>query len=203
MIKAIIFDFDGVLADTYNISFQIATQLHPNITKQDFLNIFMGNVYVTAGVHFTKKDIPIFFEKLKQAFTSKHFFAVRPMLEKLGERYKLFIISGTIDDNIKHFLQLGNLGGYFQKILGATTHRSKVERFKIVFRDYNLAPKECLFITDTVGDIVEAREANVESVAVTWGFHNEQLLLDHNPLAVAHSPEELVTVIEKLSQQQP
>jgi len=200
MIKAIIFDFDGVIADTYDISFQVATQLHPNITKQDFLNIFMGNVYKTAGVHFTEKDIPIFFEKLKQAFTSKHFFAVRPMLEKLSEHYKLFIISGTIDDDIKHSLSLGNLGGYFQKILGATTHRSKIARFNMVFDEYNVAPEECLFVTDTVGDIVEAREANVESIAVTWGFHNEQLLLDHHPKAIAHTPDELVTVIEGLSQ---
>jgi phosphoglycolate phosphatase len=200
MIKAIIFDFDGVIGDTYDISFQVATRLHPNITKQDFLNIFMGNVYVTAGVHFTEKDIPTFFEKTKQAFTSYNFFAVQPMLEKLSEKYKLFIISGTIDDNIKHFLALGNLGGYFQKILGATTHRSKIARFKMVFNEFNVTPEECLFVTDTVGDIVEAREANVESIAVTWGFHNEQLLLDYHPKAIAHTPDELIIVIEALSQ---
>ena len=199
MIKAIIFDFDGVIGDTFDISFQVAKQLHPNITQQDFLNYLMGNVYEKATVQFTEKDIPIFFEKQKQAFTSKNLFQVRPMLDKLSEKYQLFIISGTIDDNIKYFLSLDNLGRYFQKILGATTHRSKVERFKMIFSEFSLAPEECLFITDTVGDIIEAREANVESIAVTWGYHSEKLLLNQRPRAIVHNPNELLTVIDKLS----
>jgi len=198
MIKAIIFDFDGVIGDTFDISFKAAKELHPNITKRDFLNYLMGNVYEKATVQFTEKDIPIFFEKQKQAFTRKNLFKVQPMLKKLSEKYQLFIISGTIDDNIKYFLSFANLGRYFQKILGATTHRSKIERFKMIFNNYNFAPEECLFITDTVGDILEAREANVESMVVTWGYHDKKLLLRYHPQAVVHNPDELLTAIDKL-----
>jgi len=199
MIKAIIFDFDGVIGDTFDISFQALKQLHPDITQQEFLDYLMGNLYEKATVQFTEKDISIFFEKQKQAFTSKNLFRVQPMLDKLSKKYQLFIISGTIDDNIKYFLSLGNLGRYFQKILGASTHRSKIKRFKMIFSEFNLAPEECLFITDTVGDIIEAREANVESVVVTWGYHSEKLLLNQRPRAIAHNPNELLTIVDRLS----
>jgi phosphoglycolate phosphatase len=199
MIKAIIFDFDGVIGDTYDISFQVARDIHPNTTRRDFLGLFMGNVYETAAVFFTGKNVPLFFEKQKQAFTGKNFFAVQPMLEKLSKQYRLFIISGNIDNNIKYFLECGNLGGYFQRILGATTHRSKAERFKMVFRDYNLTPGECLFVTDTVGDIIEAKEVNIRTIAVSWGYHDEQLLRNQQPLTIAHTPDELVSIIESLT----
>jgi len=115
MIKAIIFDFDGVIGDTFDISFNAAIQLNPNITKDSFVDLFVGDVYKKALELFSQKDIPIFFEKQKKAFTRKNFFPVQPMLEKLSQRYKLFIISGTVDENINYFLSLGKLNKYFKK----------------------------------------------------------------------------------------
>lgn len=199
MIKGIFFDFDGVIGDTFDISFKAAVQINPNITKESFLDLFVGDVYKKAFTLFSQKDIPIFFEKQKEAFTANNFFPVEPMLKKLSQQYKLFIVSGTIDDNIKYFLTLGSLDKYFQKILGATTSRSKLEKFKMVYEGFDLRPEECLFVTDTVGDVVDGKEANVYTIAVTWGYHSEQLLLDHKPSIIVRSIDELLATIEIIS----
>jgi len=195
MIKAIIFDFDGVIGDTFDISFNAAIQLNPNITKDSFVDLFVGDVYKKALELFSQKDIPIFFEKQKKAFTRKNFFPVEPMLEKLSQRYRLFIISGTVDENINYFLSLGKLNKYFQKILGATTSRSKLEKFKMLYNEFNFRPEECLFVTDTVGDVMDGKEANVYTIAVSWGYHSEKLLLEHHPSAIVHSIDELLVTI--------
>jgi phosphoglycolate phosphatase len=50
-------------------------------------------------------------------------------------------------------------------------------------------------VGDTVGDIVEARQAGVPSVAVTWGWHSEERLLAASPDVVAHDPQELVGIL--------
>lgn len=199
MIKAILFDFDGVIGNTFDISLNAALQVNPNITKESFLDLFVGDVYKKAMTLFSQKDIPIFFEKQKESFTTNNFFPVEPMLEKLSQQYKLFIVSGTVDENINYFLSLGKLDKYFQKILGATTSRSKLEKFKMVYDEYNIRPEECCFVTDTVGDVMDGREANVYTIAVTWGYHNEQLLLEHNPSTIVHSIDELITTIHTIA----
>ena len=199
MIKAIFFDFDGVIADTYDLNFQINKQLYPDVTKQEFLDLFMGNIYSKKNKKFKKGDMSMFFKKQKQKFTKDNFFPISTILKKMSQQYNLFIISATIDDNLNHFLKLGQLNNYFKKILGATTHKSKTKRFKMIFDKYNFLPEECLFVTDTVGDILEAKEANLDSIAVTWGYHNEQLLINYNPKAIAHFPKELISIIKSLS----
>ena len=198
MIKAIIFDFDGVLGDTYDISFDIMKTIDKNLTEQAFKDHFKGNVYRENKIKFEQKDIPLFFEKQKQRFTSKHLFPLKKVLEKLKKNFQLFVISSTIDENVKHFLEIGNYDRFFQKILGATTHRSKVRKFEMIFKQFNLKPEECLFVTDTVGDIVEAKEINVKTIGVTWGYHEKELLLDQKPLAIAHNAEELLNIIDDL-----
>lgn len=198
MIKAIIFDFDGVLIDTYDISFDIMKTIDKGITEQNFKDHFNGNAYKEERIKFKQKDIPIFFKKQKEKFTSKHLFSIKKVLKKLSDNFQLFIVSSTIDENIKYFLKIGNYDKFFQKILGATTHKLKVEKFKMIFSQFNLKPEECLFITDTVGDIIEARKVNIKTIGVTWGYHEKELLLKQKPFAVVDNAEELLEIIDNL-----
>lgn len=76
MLKAILFDFDGVIGDTYAINYGLSKMFDPNISEQDFQDHHNGNVFTEPKIHFQEKDIPIFFEKQKQQFTKKCFFPI-------------------------------------------------------------------------------------------------------------------------------
>jgi len=199
MIKAIIFDFDGVIGDTYDISLKVAKQLNNNITEQEFKDLFIGDIFEKYKQKFQPKDIPVFFEKQRELFTPQNLFPVKQLLQNLQKRYQLFVVSGSADENIINFLSLGNYGHYFQKILGSTTHRSKTEKFSMIYEKFHLSNKECLFVTDTVGDITDAKEANVKCIAVTWGYHSEDLLRKQRPTAIAHTIGELQNIINDLA----
>jgi phosphoglycolate phosphatase len=198
MLKAIIFDFDGVIGDTYHLNFEISKIFDKNLTEQDFIDHHKGNVYEAPRIIFQPKDIPIFFKKQKQKFTVEHLFPLEKILIKLRKKYRLFIISSTKDENIKHFLKIGNYDYFFEQILGATTHKSKIEKFKMIFAQHNLKPAECLFITDTVGDIIEGKKVKVKTIGVTWGYHEKKLLQSQKPYAIAHNPDELLKIIGNL-----
>ncbi len=200
MIKAVIFDFDGVLGNTYDINHDLSKSFDSEMTEQDFIDHHKGNVFDEPKIKFKKEDIPVFFEKQKKMFTKDHLFPLRKVLEEIENKFQLFIISSTTDENIKHFLELGGNDKFFLKILGATTHRSKIEKFKMIFDQYNLLPEECLFITDTTGDIIEARNFDIKTIAVTWGFHKKELLLEQKPFAIIDTPDELLECINKCSQ---
>lgn len=198
MLKTIIFDFDGVIGDTYKINFAICKEFFPDLTDQEFKDYHNGNVFKSNIMTWTADDIQKFFEKQKRQVTKAHLFPLKDILKKLQKKYRLLVISSTVDENIKHFLSIGNYSRFFQKIFGATTHKSKVEKFKMIFKQYNLKPNECVFITDTIGDIKEARQVKVGSIAVTWGYHGKELLADQKPLAIIQKPDDLLLTIKKL-----
>jgi phosphoglycolate phosphatase len=196
MLTTLIFDFDGVLGNTYQINFSVSKFFDPKISEQDFKDHHNGNVFEKPIIQFKDSDFPTFFKKQRRMFTEKELFPVTRMLQKLSKGYTLFIISSTSDENIIHFLKLKNLDTYFEAIHGATTHLSKTHKFKMIFENYNLDASQCMFITDTIGDIKEAQKVGVKSIAVTWGYHDEELLAKEKPYKIAHTPAELVQIIE-------
>ena len=65
----------------------------------------------------------------------------------------------------------------------------------MVFEKYNIGPDDCVMITDSKGDILEAREKDVESIAVTWGFNNYDVLLSGEPFRIVRLPDELPNAV--------
>lgn len=199
MIKAIIFDFDGVLGNTYELNFSISKEFYPEITEQDFKDHHNGNVFEQHKIPFMEADIKPYFTRQKAQFTKAHLFPLKKVLVALSKTYKLFVVSSTMDESVLYFLQLDNYHTYFEKILGATTHRSKSAKFHMIFEEYSLTPAECLFVTDTIGDILEANKVGVRTIAVSWGYHGEELLIKYNPVAIVHDEKELLQSIKSIA----
>jgi len=45
MKKIVLFDFDGVLVDSYDYSYRISKELSPKLTEDIFRELFEGNIY--------------------------------------------------------------------------------------------------------------------------------------------------------------
>ena len=48
-----------------------------------------------------------------------------------------------------------------------------------------------LFITDTLGDIIESNKVGIKSVGVTWGYHTKENLSKGNPFFIAENFDDL------------
>lgn len=198
MLKSIIFDFDGVIVETYNMCFNLTKENYPDITEKEFKERFFGNFWENATSSEKKLSGIITYEKRYKNAIDKEI--IHPImfesLKKLNDKYKLFIISSGGENNLKYFLKKNNILHFFEKILGRDTHFSKIEKFNMVFNEYNLTSNDCIFITDTLGDILEAKEVNLKSIAVTWGFHEMEILNNGNPHKIIHDYDELLPSIE-------
>ena len=53
-------------------------------------------------------------------------------------------------------------------------------------------------ITDTLGDLREASAVDLKTIAVTWGYHDEETLRKGNPAALVDNPAELAPQIESI-----
>ncbi len=198
MLKAIIFDFDGVIADTFQMCLNIHRDNKRNITTKLYRDFHNGNVYESKVLKFTEKETKNFWKCYCDNVSSKHLFPVKEQISQLAKKQKIFIISSTTECVIADFLSSTGMKKYFQKIMGVETHKSKVEKFKMIFKEYRLEPKECIFVTDTLGDLREAKKVGVPTIAVTWGYHGKTRLKKGSPNLMIHDFKELVPAIDKL-----
>lgn len=203
MKKAIIFDFDGVIVDTFNFSYGIYKQVQPTLTEEQFRSWFNGNIYDKLDQD-EKQNIPqvsdedfwpAYVASIENQAPNSYLAAA---IKKFSQQYKLFIVSSTETEVIKTYLDKF-LPGIFIKIYGADIEKSKVKKIQMLCAEYELSPDECIFVTDTTGDIVEGRKAGVKSIAVSWGFHSAVSLASESPLAIVDRPESLYKTVEDVT----
>ncbi len=67
-----------------------------------------------------------------------------------------------------------------------------------MFEKYNLNPQDCLFVTDTLGDLIEAKEVEVNSIGVLGGYHQRERLERGEPKKIIKSLDELISLVDKI-----
>lgn len=194
MIKALIFDFDGVIHDTFEIGYSINKEIDPDITKEEYIDIFMGNLYAHKRIN--PKKSRLFFEKAEKRYKGlKIEENIKENLVKLKEKYMLFIVTSTKESILKDYFHENNLFSLFTDILGYETHKSKEYKFGLLLKKYGLKKEECVFITDTLGDILEANLVGIKTFAVNFGFHDEEVLKKGNPAKIISGFDEIEKLI--------
>jgi phosphoglycolate phosphatase-like HAD superfamily hydrolase len=75
-------------------------------------------------------------------------------------------------------------------------HFLKTEKFKILEKEFYISSNDSIFITDTIGDIIEAREVGYKSIGITGGSHCRKTLVTEKPVCIVDSFLELKKNLE-------
>jgi phosphoglycolate phosphatase len=197
--KLIIFDFDGVIVNTFEMALNISTKINPGMTLEKYKSFFAGNFYshdLKDEAEIDGKKIKYFDEYAKGIQSEKTEEIIKEQIIELSKKYSLAIVSSTISPVIKDYLVKEGLDQYFAEIYGSDVHKSKVEKIKRLLSEYNIDPEDAIFITDTTGDIKEGRGCGVESIAVTWGYLPKEELVKEKPFIVIDNPELLIKSVD-------
>jgi phosphoglycolate phosphatase len=73
---------------------------------------------------------------------------------------------------------------------------SKDRLFRKLLKDKNLASGEVLYVCDELRDILAYNKVQVKPIWVSWGFEMKEAIKSGYILFSAHTPEELITIIE-------
>ena len=117
-------------------------------------------------------------------------------IKSLSKKYNLAVVSSTSSSYIKSYLEERNILSNFSDILGSDFILSKLDRIKNLLKKYKILQKDAVFITDTLGDIIEAKKCDINSIGVTWGFHERQTLEKGNPFAIIDDPRDLIKAVD-------
>jgi len=202
--KYVLFDFDGVIADSWQVAYDTAKTVFPSIQEKSYRSMFEGNVYEAHEERVAKEKperaadedwfsiyTPMFEEK------ARLFPGIEKVIEDLSHDYILIIVSSTITSPIQGFLERHHIGRYFSEVMGADVHTSKHEKIQMIFKKYETSAKDCVFITDTLGDIREAKKAEVGAIGVAWGFHTKETLKEGEPFRIVDTPSDITASVRE------
>ncbi len=197
-IKTVIFDFDGVIADSVDIktrAFAYLFKEYPQSVRDEVVKYHLENGGKSRYVKFKyyyenilkKEYTDETGEKLAAEFSEFVFEEVVrcpyikgaiEFIENNHENYYFFIVSGTPDGEIKAIAEKRGISKYFKEVLG--TPAKKDEWVRYILHKYNLLPDETVFIGDAYDDYKGASENGCRFIGVNSGGHNpfEKLKVD-------------------------
>ena len=178
--KIIIFDLDGVILDSIDFVREYMFYKYEGMTDKDFKNIFLTNFWdgLNNFREIARKEYTIHEEYSKNSRANNKdviiFKKMKESIEYLSKKYLLVINSSDRKNDIIERLRFNNMLDFFDFIAGEEVSKNKTEKFNIILEKYNVSPREVIFITDTIGDIIESDKVGVDSIAVTWGVHSRE-----------------------------
>jgi phosphoglycolate phosphatase len=209
----IIFDYDGVLADTLDDLLQFGQEACNKLGVQHFVTIDdLANLEVMSFATYGQAcEVP---EHLVDQFVNLclHSFAEQDaapaifpglgdVVRNLSANHQIAIVTTNTSQNVNTFLAQHGLDGIIDAVYGVDTPGSKAEKISLaVGQLIDQGEQAAVFMVgDSLSDLRAAKEAAVTSLAVTWGHQNLNVLLRGNPDYVVNFPQELITVIEQLN----
>lgn len=213
MIKAILFDFDGTLIDTNQLTFDglqfLAARYRGEKLPVAILKSLIGKpLHVQLGsVHPDKVDL---MERQFQIWY-KHNHHQKAKLfpgvnELLSDLEKTAYTMAIVTNNNRETLEMGLKHMGIDKYFHHHVTRDDVEETKPhpegLLKSLNtlgLNPDEVIFVGDTDNDIIAAYNAGVTSVLVGWS-EIDQKKLTVLPDFTIDSPEDLLVILDHLCQ---
>jgi phosphoglycolate phosphatase len=207
----IIFDYDGVLADTLDDLLQFGQEacnqlgVKHVVTKND-LNDLEVMSFATYGracevpEHLVDEFVKICLNSFVEKKSSPAIFTgLSNVISYLAVNHSIAIVTTNSSQNVNAFLVKHGLEGFIGAVYGVDSPGSKAQKIAMA-RDQlvNNKKQEAVFMVgDSLSDVLAAKDASVRSIAVTWGHQSLENLLRGNPDYVVSSPHDLIQVVEQ------
>lgn len=207
----ILFDFDGVLADTLGDLLQFGQEACDELGIQhvatpndlDSLEIMSFATYgrqLEVPEHlvdeFVRRCLVKFGEKKSPPDIFKE---LDEVIRELSAGNVIGVITGNSSENVRAFLVEHGLEKCVHAIFGVDSPGSKAEKISLAQNQFAVRNEAVFIVGDSASDIHAAREASVKSIAVSWGHQSAETLIRAKPDYLVCSPRELMEVITAYS----
>ena len=185
VIKAILFDMDGVLIDAkewhYEALNQALNHFGFNINRDAHLSTFDGLPTKRKLETLTKSQglpegLHDHINQLKQKYTiqyshkyCKPTFNHRYALSKLSKKYKIAVCSNSIRNTVKTMMELAGLNSYLNLIISnqdVVMPKPDPEMFIKAIDSFSLKPEECLILEDNENGILAAKASGAHLMKI-------------------------------------
>ena len=204
-----IFDLDGTLLDTLedladSTNYIMRQFGYPERTLAEVRN-FVGNgirklLERSAPKDTSSEEIDRMFEQFKAYYgehcadKTKPYDGILELLEKLREQgVKLAVVSNKADYAVKALCEQ-YFSGFFDEAVGERTgvaRKPAPDTVNEVLKNLQIDKSQAIYIGDSEVDVQTARNAELDCIAVDWGFRDMAVLKEAGAETIVSTPEKL------------
>lgn len=211
MIKAVLFDFDGTLADTNPLIIRTFDETFAALLPERTMTMkeiydCIGPTLEQTGEKYFPDNPAVFVEHYRKLNDKYHddmieiYPGVVQMLTELQKKgLKLAIVSSKRRDFVIRGLIQTKILEFFDYIVAGDdvqNPKPHTEPFEMVFNHYGVTASECLMVGDNSHDIDGAKNAGIKSIAVGWAFKGKPYLIALNPDYIIDDTMEIIKIME-------
>jgi phosphoglycolate phosphatase-like HAD superfamily hydrolase len=197
--KQVILDFDGVIADTFDFHLGKINDLYEvGLTAKEYFDIHDGNFHANTNEKIASLDFTNYGRLVgeEQSGVPPFPYAIDSVRE-LSKMTKLHLVTSGWEAQIFPFLRHHDIFQDFSSLKCADLSTSKHEKLEQILKSEISTPENFIFVTDTLGDLYESHAVGIETIAVTFGFQDEERLKIGSPNFIAHSWPEVMCIIKE------
>ncbi len=214
MIQGIIFDWDGVLYDSFGYYYKFLKILaikegkkFPFKSLNDFRERMPQNfpeAVKILGIESNNpyKDYKALYVKHMDAHNILLFNKMKHLINKTAS-LKFGIASSGLQSIIEEVLEKNKMTPKFQSVIGYRNGAIKIkpapDMLLICAKEMKIKPKNLIYVGDFYTDIMAARNAGMISIAVTWGYSAKEILKEEDPDFIAEKPDDIWKIVNKLN----
>jgi phosphoglycolate phosphatase len=209
-VKVLIFDFDGTIADSFEVVLNITNQLasefgYAAAQPEDIPHLKnLSSREIIKQSKVAPFKIPFLVRRLRgelnhQIHHLQPIAGIKPALFALQHQgYKLGIVTSNSTENVVAFLKMQGLEAVFSFIGSGLALFGKGRIIQRLLKHHHLNPADVLYVGDETRDIEAAHKIGIKVIAVSWGYNSSPVLAAEQPDFLIHHPEELLQVVQNL-----
>jgi phosphoglycolate phosphatase len=219
--RTIVFDMDGTLVQTRAASWDVFQDTArrfelPIRSAEEFFELFRGNFFESLKTLCPDPALEAavrehFLQGLRDRYAPRFVPGMRDVVKALAARYPLAVMSSNAMTAIRRILEEEGLAACFAHVFSGEVGASKEAHLRQILdepsygnaRHCSLSyaetdqtgTAEVVLVTDTVGDVREARRCGVRVIGVAWGMHGCDALRQAGAETVVMWPQELLALL--------
>ena len=213
--KLMIFDLDGTILATLDdlrnsVNYALRTLGYPTRTHEE-VRAFVGNgmlnlIKRSAPNGATDDEIENILKVFKAHYAehktdcTKPYTGIDKILKKLKDEGAILTVLSNKDDDAVGVLCEEYFPNTFHYTAGNRPDRKKKpnpESVHAIINKYGLTASDTVYIGDSEVDVLTAQNANVDCVAVSWGFRDKEVLVEAGAKKIADNMTELYECLIK------
>ena len=180
MIKAVLFDIDGVLLDSFDAGLRLFQDMltymgYPKPTRSEFKKVFHLPL-IPVLKHFTKSELTEELERLHEIVEKVPYHAellsepphTKETLKELSKKYALGIITSRNKEGLsKRYFPYSHTQEYFSVFVTVEDvkhHKPHPEPLLLAAKRLKLKPSECVYVGDSHTDIEAGEAAGMKTI---------------------------------------
>jgi phosphoglycolate phosphatase len=205
--RALVFDFDGTIADTLGETRRIFNQIAPDygirqVGEHELDGLrHLSLKQLLDHLKIPKRRVPALISRgtglMRGNITNLPMITgMKEVLVELRRHVHSYgILTSNSTPNVDLFLRTHGLREQFDFISSTSKLSSKSKHLKAIRKTFSLRSEEILYVGDELRDVKASQKAGIPIAAVTWGFNSQQSLAAEKPDYLFNHPTDFLRLL--------